>query len=287
MGRERKIKVGGLNIRVHTQHIASEYVDLWTMLHRMRRPKIRGNNATMIGDLRKLNAQPDSPLYGYLYRFVDINPEDPWFDIEEHKKADAEDVAEVNIPAKLKPNLREYPYIFNVAKHRLYFKTGGHGGGVSPGVVHSLIEELVSSARVKKRFNDVDVTTITQKGAIEALLQWPEIRRIDVTLQRPNPSDFDDEKSFYERLNRRGLEKELNSFIKAKGVASITPDAEMKKMFGIAADNGIYRQVGINAQGELKSASSQEYPMQEIENYDPDLQTEREAFQSLVLSKFK
>lgn len=287
MGQERKIKVGGLNIRVHTAHVYDEYVELWMMLHRMRRPKIRGNTATMIGDVRKLNTAPDSPLYGYLYRFVDISHDDPWFDIEEHKKARAEDVAEVRIPPKLKPNLKEYPYLFNVATHRLYFKTGGHGGGVSPGVVHSLIEELTSFERVTKRFNTVDVTTITKKGTIDALLKWPEIRRIEVTLQRPNASDFDDEKSYYDRLNRRSVEKEVNIFTKAKGAASITPDEEMKKMFHIAADNGVFQQTGINPHGELKTASSQEYPMQEIESYDPDVQSERDAFQSLVFDKFK
>lgn len=285
MARERHIRVSGVNIRVHTKHEADEYVALWGALHRLRRAHTRGANATMIGDMRRLGEAEDAAVFGYIYRFIDIDPSDPWFDIERHKKADAEDVAGVHIPAKLKPNLRQFPYIFDVKKHRLYFKSGGYGGGVSAGVVTSLVEGLVKAPKIIERFGEVDVTALTKRGAIETLLRWPEIRRIDVVLQRPNPGDFDDDKNFYERLKRRNLKREEISYVKAKGAASITPDAEMQKIFKVAADNGVYRQTGVNPAGEVKSASSKEYPMQEVSTYDPDTQTETSAFQSFVTQK--
>jgi hypothetical protein len=282
MAKERSIRIGGINIRVHTQHAAAEYVALWTALHKLRRARTRGSTAIMIGDVRRLGQGADAPMYGYLYRFVDIDPDDPWFNIEEHKKAEAEDVAQVNIPRKLKPNLQEFPYLFDIKRHRVYFKTGGHGGGISAGMVTALIQDLVEIPKISDRFGEVDVTTLTKKGAVDALLKWPEIRRIHVVLERPNPSDFDDEKNFYDRLKRRSIKREEISYVKAKGAASITPDAEMQKIFKVAEENGVYKQVGVTAEGDLKTASSQDYPMQEVVAYDPDLLTETAAFQAHV-----
>jgi hypothetical protein len=280
MARERHIRIGGLNIRVHTKHEAAEYAALWQAFHRLRRPRKRGATATMIGDVRKMDGL--TALYGYIYRFVDIDPDDPWFDIEEHKKAEAEDVAEVKIPAKLKPNLQEFPYVFDLAKHRLYFKTGGHGGGVSPGIMTTLVQELALVPRIADRFGEIDVTMLTRKGTIEALLKWPEIRRIEVVLEKPNPSDFDDDQHFYERLNRRNLKREEITYVKAKGAASITPDGEMNKIFKVAEENGEYRQTGVAPDGDTKTASTKDFPLQEVATYDPNNQMEGEAFRNFV-----
>jgi hypothetical protein len=237
----------------------------------------------MIGDVRKMDS--GDALYGYIYRFVDIDPDDPWFDIERHKKADAGDVAEVHIPPKLKPSLREIPYVLDLIKHRLFFKTGGQGGGVSPGIMSALLLDLTSIPRIAERFGEVDVTVLTKKGAVDSLLSWPDIRRIHVRLERPNPSDFDDDKHFYERLNRRSLKREEITYVKARGAASITPDAEMRKIFKVAEENGEYTQTGITPDGDLKTASSRDYPMQEVVEYDPDDQMESDAFRSFVTQK--
>lgn len=278
MGKERSLRVGGLNIRVHTRHAADEYTALWNALHRLRQPTTRGVNALMIGSASSLNEAPDSPLVGSLYRFTNINPDDPWFDIDEHKEADAEDVAEVKIPQKLKPNLKEYPYLFDVKRHKLFFKSGGHDGGISPSMVHRMLQNISARPRIVRRFGEVDLTVMTEKGALARMLMWPEIRQIQLVLERPNPTDFDDDQSFYERLKRRGLKKEVTTFVKAKEEATITPDQEMLKMFEIAVNNGRYTQKGRNAEGVIETVSSKQYPLEEATSYDPDLTTEREAF---------
>lgn len=278
MGKERTLRVGGLNIRVHTKHAAEEYGALWKALHKLRVPTTRGVNALMIGSVSSLDEAPDSPLVGSIYRFTNINPDDPWFDIDEHKEADADDVAEVKIPKKLKPNLKEYPYLFDLKKHKLFFKSGGHESGVSPSMVQKMLQNLCARPAIVRRFGEVDLTVMTERGVLDRLLRWPEIRQIDVVLERPNPTDFDDDKSFYERLKRRGLKREHTSFVKANEEATITPDQEMLKMFEIAVNNGKYTQKGRNAEGVIETASSTSYPLEEATSYDPDVTTERDAF---------
>jgi hypothetical protein len=282
MGKERTIHVSGLNIRVHTKHAAEEYAALWKALHRLRLPTTRGVNAIMIGSVSSLNEAPDSPLIGSLYRFTNINPDDPWFDIDEHKEADANDIAEVRIPNKLKPNLKEYPYLFDIKKHKLLFKSGGHEGGISPLLVQKMLQNLSERPIIARRFGDVDLTLMTEKGVLERLLMWPEIRQIELVLERPNPTDFDDDQSFYDRLKRRSLKKEVTSFVKANEEKTIRPDDEMKKMFTIAVNNGKYTQKGMNAEGVIESASSTNYPLKEPTSYDPDVTNERDAFNEVA-----
>ena len=278
MGKERTLRVGGLNIRVHTKHAADEYAALWKALHRLRLPTTRGVNALMIGSVASLGDAADSPLVGSLYRFTNINPDDPWFDIDEHKEADATDVAELKIPKKLKPNLKEYPYLFDIKKHKFFFKSGGHDGGISPSLVQRMLQNLIGRPNIVRRFGDVDLTVMTEQGVLQRLLKWPEIRQIELVLERPNPTDFDDDQSFYERLRRRGLKKEVTTFVKASEEKTITPDKEMLKMFEIAVNNGKYTQKGKNAEGVVETASSTNYPLEEATSYDPDFTTERDAF---------
>ena len=287
MAKMRTLMVSGINMRVHSRHAPEEYVELWRALAKMKKPKPRGVTALMIGSQRRLKPEdPDSPFFGYLYRFVNIDPDDPWFDIETQKRAVAEDVAKVSIPKKLKPNLTEIPYLFDVARHHLYFVSGGTGASVSPGAVDSLIEYLGEFDRIKDRFGRIDRTILTREGTLEALLKWPEIREIKVLLERPNPTEFDDDDAFYKRLQRRSVHKEEHSFFKAPEAETITPDAEMKSMFSRAVSDGLYKQRGLNTKGKLEEASSSDYPRKEVGEYDPDIQLESDAFVELVTRKF-
>lgn len=233
----------------------------------------------MIGSQRLVSKDdPEQGIFGYFYRFVNIDPTDPWFDIERHEVADKADVAQVRIPAKLKPNLEEIPYLFDIKKHRLFFKSGGTGAAVSPGIVLALIEHLAQLPRITKRFGDVDATIITEQGTLKQLLSWPVLKTISVTLKRPNPTEFDDDVEFYERLERRGLKLEEHKFVKAPEAETITPDEEMLAMFKRAIDDGTYTQRGLDEDGELKTASASEYPMKESFSYDPDHELESDMF---------
>jgi hypothetical protein len=279
MARDRTIKISGINIRVHSKHAPSEYVELWRSFAKMRKAKSRGVSAMMIGTQRPIaKDDPASGIFGYLYRFVNIDPADPWFDIERHEVADEADVAQVRIPEKLKPNLEEIPYFFDTKKHRLFFKSGGAGASVSPGIALALVEHLSLFPQISNRFGEVDATIIKTKGTLEQLLSWPVLKYIGVTLKRPNPNEFDDDQEFFDRMERRGLKLEEHKFVKAPEADSITPDDEMLSMFKRAIEDGTYEQRGIDTDGELKTASASAYPMKESVTYDPDAELESEVF---------
>src|SRR5437763_14948764 len=100
------------------------------------------------------------------YRFLEVNVEDPWFDIAKHKKADASDVEKVSIPPALKPNLTEIPYVFHLKTHRLYFVSHEQDVAVAPGMVKKLLEKLAIYESVKSQFGGIDLTVLTGRGKV-------------------------------------------------------------------------------------------------------------------------
>lgn len=282
MAKDKTLKISCMNIRVHTRHHKEEYMELWKLVMKLKIKNIRGNVALMFGSSRKLDKNENSPYFGYVYRFLDIDPSEPWFDIEKNEEASEEDVAQVNIPAKLKPNLSEIPYIFDPKTHKLYFLTGGTYPGVGPSSMGDLFDTIKNHPAILKRFGEIDSTIVTDKKMLDELLGWPEIRKIYVKLERPNPTEEEDDETFYERLQRRRLKSEEHIYTKQSGAESIIADDEMTSLFRAAADNGIYRQSGTDKTGVFREASSRDIPMIEVYKYDPDSMLLYEAFADAV-----
>lgn len=283
MSRTRHFDVSGINIRVHSKHAASEYTELWQKLHTSRIYVTYANNALMIGDVRYENENdPAARLYGYFYRFLDVDPSNPWFNIDKHKKASESDVELVSIPAELKPDLIEIPYVLDVKAHRLYFVSHETQANLSPRLVHKLLTRLCTTDEIRERFGNVDLTILTEKAKIDELLRWPVIRNLTIKINRPNPNEEEDEAAFYERLKKRGLASETRIYKKADDAPTVTPDEEMRSLAHIAADNGVVEVSGTNPQRWSDKASSQDFPLRMKGSYDSNLQPLMDALKGLI-----
>jgi hypothetical protein len=285
MRNTRAFDVCGLNIRVHSEHKPTEYVALWTQLAETRQFVTHANTALMIGDVRyEDDSNPASRLYGYFYRFLDVDMDHPWFNIERHKKASEREVAGVSIPVELKPGLVEIPYMFDVVAHKLYFVAHETQADLSPRMVKKLLTALCSADDVVERFGTVDLTVVTDKGKVAELLKWPVIRTLTIELERPNPTDEEDEEYFYEKLAARRLASQTIIYKKAPEEITIVPDEEMKRLARVAANNGVVTVSGKNPQQESAKASSKEYPLALKGSYNPAQQSLMDALKSLVYS---
>lgn len=287
MARQRGFEVQCINIRVHTKHEASEYEALWKAVGRLRHPmKWRTGVALMIGESAKRVANHAEGFYGQFYQFIEINQDDPWFDISKHKPADAEDVAQVSIPPNLRANLHEMPYFFDVCKHRLYFLVKAGKDSLSAPAVLKLLEELVEFVVVKERFGKVDLTIATEREAVEKLLDWPVLKRLTIRLERPNPTDYEDEQAVFEHLNAIGVKSEKREYQIADGRATIRPDREMRQLAVVAGDNGEVEVSGTDPQGKRRTANSQHFRWSIKRFYDHDRETRTEAFLRTVSDLF-
>lgn len=287
MARQRGFEVQCVNVRVHTKHEASEYEALWKAVGRLRHPiKWRTGVALMIGESARRQANHAEGFYGQFYQFVEINQEDPWFDISKHKPADAEDVAKVSIPPNLRANLHEMPYFFDVHKHRLYFLAKAGLDTLSAAAVHKLLETLVGFHEIKDRFGQVDLTIATEREAVEKLLDWPVLRRLTIKLERPNPTDYQDEQAVFDHLTAIGAKSEKRDYHLADDRATIRPDKEMRQLAIVASDNGEVEVAGIDPQGKRRIANSQHFRWSLKRFYDQNRETLVEAFLKTVSDLF-
>ena len=289
MARKRMFSVSGINIRVHKRgHAAENYRQMWKLFWKQRRSITHANTALMIGDIRfEDENNPEAPIYGYLYRFLDIGKDETWFDIEQHKKADEKDVNQVSIPAKLKASLKEIPYFFDVKKHKLYFVRSEMETGVSPWMVLKLIQRLGQDQIVIKELGNVDATILTDQSKLEELYSWQVIKTLDVTIERPNPLDFDDEVEVFKRMKARGISEEKFGYKKAPEAETITPDKEMKAIVTIGADNGSVHAKGIEFDGKPAEISSKDIPRIERTQYNHNISTLMDSFKAFVFQGFK
>ncbi|CAM8751179.1 DUF4747 domain-containing protein [Burkholderia pseudomallei] len=289
MARKRMFSVSGINIRVHKKgHSAENYSDLWKLFWAQRVSVRHANTALMIGDVRFEDEEnPESPIYGYLYRFLDIGKDEPWFDIEQHKQADPKDVNQISIPEKLKASLKEIPYFFDVKKHKLYFVRSEMTTGVSPWMVLKLIQHLGKAQVVVNRLGKVDATILTDQSRLEELYGWQVIKTIEVSIERPNPTDYDDEQEVFRRMAARGVSEEKFGYKKAPEADTIVPDDEIKAIVAIGADNGAVHAKGIEATGKPVEISSKDIPRIERAQYNQNTTTLMESFKDFVSQGFK
>lgn len=285
MSKIRHFDVSGINLRVHTRHAPAEYASLWKDLWAKKIRVTHANNALMIGGYTLAES---GYITGNFYRFLQVDADAPWFDIEKHKKADDEDVHQVHIPPALKPNLVEIPYVFDLKHHRLYFVAHEHEFNLSPVMVDKLLKRLTTLPSIVRRYGDVDLTVMTDRGKVDEMLKWPTIRRLTILLERPNPSEADDDETVFERLERRRLKSETHIYQKARGEESIVIDEEMKEQAANAIDNGFVEVAGRNLAGQPGKVSTSSFPLKLKGTYTPTgmaAQTLKDALLSLVKDK--
>ena len=284
MSRKTQAVVCEINIRVHPKHETSEYIALWKMLFQLRWHTVRGHTGLMIGGAKVINENDAKPLIrGYLYKFLEIDQDLPWFNMEQGKKAGEEDMERISIPAELRPNLIEIPYIFDPKNHRLHFVSKSGNIAISALMVRSLIKGLSKSEAIQERFpGGVDVSIATDKKDIDRLLQLHSLRSLVITIERPNPKEDEDDATVYERMRRRGISKERREYKKAPNENSIHPDEELYNLAHIAAENGKVEVTGRDQLNRPVEASSDEFPKRSYFFYQKTKQTILDALQNFV-----
>lgn len=284
MSRESRVDVCTLNIRVHTRHHPDEYTELWKMLFRLRAHVVRGHTGLMIGEAMSVTPGTSRSLIrGYFYKFLEIDRDEPWFDIESGEQAGQEDMSRIVIPDKLRPNLVEIPYVFDPVKHHLHFVARGGKTAISPMMVQRLIKGLAGTHKVQNRFESIDVTIVTDTADIDRLLALHALQSLEIVIDRPNPAERDDDETFYDRMRRRGVSREAHAYKKAPREQSIQPDEEMRDLAHVAAENGVVKVVGRDERNIRVAASSAEFPRRREFKYSKSQQTMLDALIAFIL----
>jgi hypothetical protein len=284
MTRTRTIELSALNIAMHEPHSPEKYVDLFRRIENRRQVvRIGELHRAMIGEFYPANqSNPLEGFFGEIYKFVKIDPNEPWFNTQTHEKATDDETEKINIPAHLLPHLHKIPFFLNPNKHFLWFVKRDRNIRLGVDVAKRLFERLIADFVNKKLFPNVVITPLSDAAELERMLRIPSMKKIFIELKRPNSDDgVSEEERWQKRLSNQNAEK-IEFRMSALAHDSICPDDETKTLARIAARNGKVIVSGYNADGTKIEQSTESYPLVEQVVLDENITTVNERLQYIA-----
>jgi hypothetical protein len=275
MERTRTITVSCLNLAMHTPHSRKRYVELpATAFSAKRMVRLGSVHGGMIGSLYGANAaSAEKELTGDLYRFLKLDPNEPWFNAQTKEAASPDDLEALSIPQHLLPHLQRIPFLFKPATHRLFLVSKDRKDSLSAGSAKQLLDGLFAPLAVEGLFPPVEITVEPEKDALDEILGLKSLEHLVIELVPPNPDDGDEiEKKLKERLKKQNVRKQTVQ-LDAERNQSIKPDADTVALAKVAASNGKVTATGHDASGLKQELSTVDKPLRERVLHDPNVET--------------
>lgn len=274
LGRDKKFAIGCINLVLHP-HSAEKYIQLLTVIKEQRLAvKVRGDEAIMIGTLTKSDSEGE--YVGEIYRYLNLDTNADWFNVQSMKAATKNDVKAVVIPENLKPHFKKFSFVFFTKRHRFFYVSKSGGDTLPPRMLEKFFKVVAESSHLS-RFGSFKPTAQPRLGSSDQLFSLPRISRVQMEIHRPNPDDHEDlELEFEERLRELNAKKEIRIYVEENS-EGIQPDDKFKALAQVAASNGKVLVHGRNSRNEVVDLSTKDMPLTESVSYNPDVQTERDA----------
>lgn len=284
MARPRTIDIAKLNIAMHSPHSKDRYVDLMRDAHRLRRIiRLDSVHAMTIGSMYfDDNADESKTLAGEIYRFVKLDPDEPWFNTETSAEASSADLKGINIPSHLLPHLRRIPFIFTPTNHTLWFISRDKKDTLSPRQAAKFFERMFANDEIIKNHPPVEVTPFTDKKSLERMLSLPRLEKIEIHVKRPNPDDGGSLEAKFKRRMERVNARRIDETLVAADDRGIILDDEARGMAAAAAHNGSVRVVGRDANGSRVDSSTEDTPHIEQEQVNADIETREDVLRRIA-----
>ncbi|VGO12642.1 hypothetical protein PDESU_01195 [Pontiella desulfatans] len=284
MGRERKVEVGAINIKTHP-HSPMQYAELFEDVYEKEYlGKIRGSYYGIIGNMRCIEeGKPKAGLEGFFYRFMNLDPNAPWLNLESRKVLDKDAEGRPIIPDHIKPDLKRIPFVFFPKTHRLVFdrKT------ISPGSLQRLLESIFAHEAIIQEHGSVDVLVESSHESIERILKVHRKTKLTIKISKPNPDEgSDDEIRVLEKLGAQNADR-LEHILATKEKDGLKPDDDTQILMRTARSNGVVFVEGKDEDGEKVEESTKEHPYTKTDSYNPDHLTLLEAVRRIAYDVVK
>jgi hypothetical protein len=257
--RPKQILIGALNI-ASDPHPKGIYERL-LLAATNREIEIWGSDYAKITAPEAQRTNPDI-LQGRILVWTRVDRRGSWIDKDNNQEATPEKKAEINIPDPLEPNFRTFYYAFIISKHRLVYEMrNAEGQNFGTRKAEKFFRELLSRQILGADFPEVSVTPIPEDDAVKKILEIPNLKRLEITLTKPNPDDLEEETvRLLEELENQGAKQQKLTLIKAPGVPSLTPNENTKTLALVASENGYVKGKGVDAEGNPVDESTKEHP---------------------------
>lgn len=275
MSRQRTIKIAALNIAMHKPHSADRYIALMQDAYALQRFVRQGNlHGVLLGSLYfEDKDKPKKGLNGELYRFVNLDTSEPWFNALTKKEATEDDVSKIRIPNHLLPHLQRIPFVFKPDVHELWFVCHDRKDNLGPRAAVAVFKKLFDELTLDGKYPNVEVTALPDSETLERMLSLPTLEKLTIELKRPNADDgAADEVRWLKRLEKQNARK-MSVELVAEKDDSIKPDDETRGLAAVAARNGNVSVIGRDAGGQRVDESTEEKPLIEPALVFPEIET--------------
>jgi hypothetical protein len=145
--------------------------------------------------------------------------------------------------------------------HILYFESRNElRQTFGPTVAKRIFVTLLSQELQGPEAPEVEVTLVPEVGAVEKVLSLPRLRTLYIRVVRPNPDVSDaTRRRVLGRLEEAHAQREEITLTKSAGAAALTPTEDMRQTAEVAAENGVVRGEGRDANGVKTELSTSDY----------------------------
>jgi len=204
----------------------------------------------MLGSLRDLaDAVANNLFAGEIYRFVKIDPNEPWFDMMTKAEATPDQVQQINIPPHLLAHMQTIPFIFYPQEHELWFVAKDRKTTLAIHAAEKFFQRMLEQTAIAHQMPDVAVTALPDREALDEVLRVPGLHKLELHFKRPNPDGAEDyEARFEQRLAAMNV-KSMQETLSAGAGQTLLPDAQLQAEAAVASRNGNVVGVGRGDEG--------------------------------------
>jgi hypothetical protein len=286
MSNVRTIKICALNIAMHKPHSPKRYIDLFNDAKK-RKVLIRlgALHSAMLGSVQPAKgASSAEELTGEIYRFVNLDPTQPWFNLETKGIATDDEVGKIQIPEHLLPHLQRIEFVFRPDTHQLWFISQDRKDRLGVSAAVTFFQQLFDHVVEAGKFPKVEVTALPDADTLETMLSLSKLEKITIDLKRPNADDGNlEERRFLKKLEKQNAQRQIIELVAVSGL-SIQPDAETRALASVASRNGNVSVVGRDEGGRRVEESTQEKPLVKVEYVDSDEETSMDVLLRTALT---
>ncbi|OHX34416.1 hypothetical protein BJL95_17255 [Methylomonas sp. LWB] len=274
MPREASIELSVLNIALHDPHHSERYASLFNEIYRKKvKAHAHGDRSAILGRLYQLPESDEVCYYGEVFKFIELDTNEPWLNLNSNKEAEKNDLDEIIIPEHLKPHLKRFPFIFFPHDHRLYISIRTDESSIGVNVAKKIFENFFCNIDIELEYGVVEVTIEPDRNKVEEIFKLHRLDKLDIELVRPNPDDHEeDEKRLLERLRTQNAKKMHVSLVATKH-STIEPDKETKILVNVAASNGYVEAKGRDVHEKPVILATKESPLKIRVPYSKETQT--------------
>ncbi len=264
MARNFKHEVAAINVRIRKKE-NRDYADLIDALAKLKRGvRVYGNSYLAINYFDK------SKNFGVFSKYDEIDIEGDWFDVEGFDIASPEDLEEINIPSKLKPNHTRFFFTLDEQIHTIAFSSYATSHSLSTNAVEKYFRFACRWKEISDKFGPIDADIVRDHGRVNEILNLPSLREIEIIIRPPNPDDINEElaKVIEARLKEQHAE-EYEERLKSSGKIYLQPNSRTKALGNIAAENGEVKAKNVE-NGTVVPYTSNDMPLKEFKTFKGD-----------------